>query len=99
MITNGTLIRTRRRTGKDNRKNHPGKSRCHGLLVIALTDDRGRLLWVSATRPGRTSEITACRHDRLTARLRPASAPSPTWASSASSTRRFFGVLWVALRS
>ncbi|MFF6880380.1 hypothetical protein ACFY9S_34510 [Streptomyces sp. NPDC012474] len=43
---------------------------CHGLLVIALTDDRGRLLWISAARPGRTSEITACRHDKLTQKLR-----------------------------
>jgi hypothetical protein len=40
--------------------------------VIALTDDKGRLLWVSAARPGRTSEITACRHDELTAHLRAA---------------------------
>ncbi|MFD7056570.1 transposase family protein [Streptomyces mirabilis] len=68
----GTLIRTRRRTGKENRKNYSGKSKCHGLFVIALTDDRGRLLWVSAARPGRTSEITACRHDQLTAKLRAA---------------------------
>ncbi|MDO0909399.1 transposase family protein [Streptomyces sp. DT2A-34] len=30
------------------------------------------LLWVSAARPGRTSEITACRHDQLTAKLRAA---------------------------
>jgi len=66
VLLDGTLIRTRRRTGADNRKNYSGKSRCHGLLVIALTDDRGRLLWVSAARPGRTSEITACRHDKLT---------------------------------
>ncbi|MFB7248971.1 transposase family protein [Streptomyces populi] len=51
---------------------HSGKHKCHGLLVIALTDDRGRLLWVSATWPGRTSEITACRHDKLTAKLRAA---------------------------
>jgi len=72
VLLDGTLIRTRRRTGADNRKNYSGKSRCHGLLVIALTDDRGRLLWVSAARPGRTSEITACRHDQLTARLRAA---------------------------
>jgi hypothetical protein len=42
-------------------------------LVIVLTDDKGRLLWISAARPGRTSEITACRHDRLTAGLRAAS--------------------------
>lgn len=40
--------------------------------MIALTDDRGRLLWVSAARPGRSSEITACRHDQLTAKLRAA---------------------------
>jgi hypothetical protein len=38
--------------------------------VIALTDDRGRLLWISAARPRRTSEITACRHDQLTRKLR-----------------------------
>jgi len=29
-------------------------------------------VWVSAVRPGRTSGITACRHDRLTAHLRAA---------------------------
>ncbi|MFF1379649.1 transposase family protein [Streptomyces sp. NPDC058308] len=84
----GQLIRTRRRTGKENRKNYSGKSNCHGLLVIALTNDRGRLLWVSVARPGRTSEITACRHDQLIAKLRAAgvSAPSQTWASSGSTT-------------
>ncbi|GAA3503468.1 hypothetical protein GCM10019016_105780 [Streptomyces prasinosporus] len=38
--------------------------------MIALTDDRGRLLRVSAARPGRTSEITACRHNHLAAHLR-----------------------------
>ncbi|MFE9171104.1 transposase family protein [Streptomyces kebangsaanensis] len=68
----GSLIRTRRRTGTANRKNYSGKHKCHGLLVIALTDDKGRLAWVSAVRPGRTSEITACRYDRLTAHLRAA---------------------------
>ncbi|WP_406171837.1 transposase [Streptomyces canus] len=73
VLLDGTLIRTRRRTGTQNRKNYSGKSKCHGLLVIALTDDRGRLLWASAARPGRTSEITACRHDQLTTKLRAAS--------------------------
>ncbi|MEU0116716.1 transposase family protein [Streptomyces bobili] len=72
VLLDGTLIRTRRRTGTQNRKNFSGKQKCHGLLVIALTDDRGRLLWASAARPGRTSEITACRHDQLTAKLRAA---------------------------
>ncbi|MGV9232453.1 transposase family protein [Streptomyces nigra] len=72
VLLDGTLIRTRRRTGTQNRKNYSGKHKCHGLLVIALTDDRGRLLWASAARPGRSSEITACRHDQLTAKLRAA---------------------------
>lgn len=72
VLLDGSLIRTRRRTGTENRKNYSGKDKCHGLLVIALTDDKGRLVWVSAVRPGRTSEITACRHDRLTAHLRAA---------------------------
>ncbi|MFE7766142.1 transposase family protein [Streptomyces sp. NPDC057438] len=72
VLLDGSVIRTRRRTGKENRKNYSGKNKCHGLLVIALTDDRGRLLWISAARPGRTSEITACRHDKLTQKLREA---------------------------
>ncbi|MFJ2264688.1 transposase family protein [Streptomyces sp. NPDC087844] len=72
VLLDGSLIRTRRRTGTANRKNYFGKHKHHGLLVIALTDDKGRLLWVSAARPGRTPEITACRHDRLTVRLRAA---------------------------
>ncbi|MDX3110064.1 transposase family protein [Nonomuraea angiospora] len=72
ILLDGSLIRTRRRTGTQNRKNYSGKHKHHGLLVIPLTDDKGRLLWVSAARPGRTSEIAACRHDRLTARLRAA---------------------------
>lgn len=55
-----------------HRRNYSGKHKHHGLLVIALTDDKGRLLRVSAVRPGRTPEITGCRHDRLTAKLRAA---------------------------
>ncbi|MGW0826358.1 transposase family protein [Streptomyces sp. NPDC002845] len=70
VLLDGSVVRTRRRTGKENRKNYSGKNKCHGLLVIALTDDRGRLLWISAARPGRTSEITACRHGKLTQKLR-----------------------------
>ncbi|MFD8627900.1 transposase family protein [Streptomyces hygroscopicus] len=72
VLLDGTLIRTRRRTGSEIRKNYSGKHKHHGLLVIALTGDKGRLLWVSATRPGRTSAITACRHDQLPQKLRAA---------------------------
>jgi hypothetical protein len=72
VLVDGTLIRTRRRTGADNRKNYSGKHKVHGLLVVALTDIKGNLLWVSAVRPGRSSEITTARHNKLTARLREA---------------------------
>ncbi|GHE68957.1 transposase family protein [Streptomyces capitiformicae] len=70
VLLDGSVIRTRRRTGKANRNNYSGKNKWHGLLVIALTDHRGRLLWISAARPGRTSDITACRHNKLTRELR-----------------------------
>lgn len=72
VLLDGSLIRTGRRTGAASRKNYSGKQKCHGLLGIALTDDKGPLIWVSAARPGRTSEITACRHDKLTTHLRAA---------------------------
>lgn len=48
VLLDGSLICTRAK----NRKNYSGKSKCHGLLVIALTDDRDRLVWGSAVSPG-----------------------------------------------
>ncbi|MFE4263723.1 hypothetical protein [Streptomyces sp. NPDC056883] len=44
VLLDGSLISTRRRTGAANRKNYSGKRKCHGLLVIALADDKGRLV-------------------------------------------------------
>ncbi|MFI1020026.1 transposase family protein [Streptomyces olivaceus] len=41
VLLDGSLIRTRRRTETENRKNYSGKRKCHGLLVTALTDDKG----------------------------------------------------------
>ncbi len=70
VLINGTLIRTRRRTGKDNRRHYSGKHKAHGLLFLALTDDWGRLLWISAARSGRSSEITTARYNHLVERLR-----------------------------
>ncbi|MBJ6636707.1 transposase family protein [Streptomyces sp. I5] len=66
VLVDGTLIRT----GKDNRRNYSGKHKAHGLLFLALTDERGRLLWLSAARPGRSSEITTVRYNKLVERLR-----------------------------
>ena len=65
VLADGTLVRTRRRTGKNNRANYSGKHKHHGLNVLALTDEAGRLLYVSAVLPGKTADITAARHHRL----------------------------------
>jgi hypothetical protein len=52
VLLDGTLVRTRRRTGPDDRRNYSGKHKAHGLLFLALTDEKGNLLWISAARPG-----------------------------------------------
>ncbi|MFC4500630.1 MULTISPECIES: transposase family protein [Streptomyces] len=69
VLLDGTLVRTRRRTGDENRPNYSGKHKAHGLLFLALTDERGNLVWISAAKPGRSSEITTARHNKITARL------------------------------
>jgi hypothetical protein len=72
VLLDGTLIPTRRRSGTANRRNYNGKHKRHGLLFLALTDERGNLAWISAARRGAASEVTAARHDHITARLRAA---------------------------
>ncbi|WP_413754361.1 transposase [Streptomyces sp. R-74717] len=72
VLLDGTLVRTRRRTGTENRKNYSGKHKSHGLLFLALTDEKGNLIWISAAKPGRSSEITTARHSKLTEHLREA---------------------------
>ncbi|GAA3910062.1 transposase family protein [Streptomyces lannensis] len=71
-VLDGTLIRTHRRTGRDDRKNYSGKHKAHGLLFLALTDEKGNLIWISAAKPGRSSEITTARHNKITEHLREA---------------------------
>jgi hypothetical protein len=72
VLIDGTLIPTRRRTGEANRPNYSGKHKRHGLHFLALTDERGRLIWISAARPGRTHDITAARRDHIIDHLRAA---------------------------
>ncbi|MFJ7073431.1 transposase family protein [Streptomyces sp. NPDC098781] len=72
VLLDGTLVRTRRRTGAANRKNYSRKHKAHGLLFLALTDEKGNLIWISSARPGRASEITAARYDHITVHLREA---------------------------
>ncbi|MFD5661497.1 transposase family protein [Streptomyces hirsutus] len=73
VLIDGTLIPTQRRTGKADRRNYSGKRHHHGLHFLTLTNKKGRLIWISAARPGRTHDITAARHDHILAHLRAAS--------------------------
>ncbi len=45
VLIDGTLIATMRQTGKADRRNYSGKHHRHGLHFLALTDERGRLIW------------------------------------------------------
>jgi hypothetical protein len=72
VLLDGTLIRTRRRTGEEDRPNYSGKHKAHGLLFLALTDEKGNLIWISSAAPGRSSEITTARRNKITAQLRKA---------------------------
>jgi hypothetical protein len=70
VLLDGTLIPTRRRSGAADRSNYNGKHKKHGLLFLALTDERGNLIWISSARRGAASEITAARHNHIAAGLR-----------------------------
>jgi len=72
VLLDGTLIRTQRRAGAQMQRRYSGKHKCHGLLFIALTDAKGRLLWTATAKPGRASDITTCRHNHLAERLQEA---------------------------
>ena len=69
-------------------KNYSGKHKAHGLLFLALTDEKGNLIWISRPRsragPARSPPPATTRSPDTCAR--PASAPWPTSASSAWTT-------------
>ncbi|MET7433233.1 MULTISPECIES: transposase family protein [Streptomyces] len=60
------------RTGRADRRNYSGRHRRDGLHFLALTDERDRLIWISAARPGRTHDITAAHDDHVLTHLRAA---------------------------
>jgi hypothetical protein len=72
VLLDGTPVRTRRRTGSDNRRSHSGRHKSHGLLFLGITDTRGPLIRICAGHPGRSSETTTARHNGITRRLREA---------------------------
>ncbi|MEV5204988.1 transposase family protein [Streptomyces sp. NPDC053720] len=69
VLIDGTFNPTQRRTGKADRPNFSGKHHRHGLHFRALTEERGRMIWVSAARPGRTHDAGAARRDKTVEHL------------------------------
>jgi DDE superfamily endonuclease len=72
VLIDGTLVPTQRRTGLADKANYSGKHHRHGLHFLALTDERGKLVWISAARPGRTHDAAATRHDKIVEHLKAA---------------------------
>ncbi|MBS2966365.1 hypothetical protein KGA66_25200 [Actinocrinis puniceicyclus] len=72
VLLDGTLIKTYRRTGKENRRHYNGKHKAHGLLFLGITDEKGNLLWISRAHRGAASEIAASRGEKLLEHLRTA---------------------------
>jgi hypothetical protein len=71
LLLDGTLIPTHRPGDpRAEYAHYSGKHRDTGLLVLALTDQAGNLLWVSAAAAARTAEITLARRYHIPARLR-----------------------------
>jgi hypothetical protein len=44
----------------------------HDRRLLVLTDEKGKLIWISAARPGRTHDATAARRDKTVEQLRAA---------------------------
>jgi hypothetical protein len=60
-ILDGTLIRTDRLSGPQDRRHYSGKHRCHGVNAQVIADPAGRLKWISPALPGSTHDLTAAR--------------------------------------
>jgi DDE superfamily endonuclease/Helix-turn-helix of DDE superfamily endonuclease len=65
-ILDGTLIRTDRLTGPQDRRHYSGKHRCHGVNAQVIADPAGRLTWISPALPGATHDLTAAREHGIT---------------------------------
>jgi hypothetical protein len=61
-ILGGTLIRTDRLSGEQDRRHYAGKHRCHGVNAQVIADAAGRLAWISPALPGSSHDLTAARH-------------------------------------
>jgi hypothetical protein len=72
-ILDGTLIRTDRLSGANDRRYYAGKHRCHGVNAQVIADPVGRQKWISQGLPGHAVQLHV--------RGRPGSPARPRLAS------------------
>lgn len=70
VLLDGTCIPVAVPAGRREKRYWCGKHKAHHVRVITLTDQHGRLLWVSAAVPARLHETTQAKRLHLPARLR-----------------------------
>ncbi len=68
-ILDGTVVRTDRLGGPNNRRYYSGMHRHHGVNLQGLTDPYGRLIWISDGLPGSVHDLTAARTHALFTRI------------------------------
>ena len=75
LLLDGSCIPVQHPTGRHAAERHYcAKHKARHLRVLTLTDQHGRLLWISAAEPARTHETTQAKRHHIPARLRAANA-------------------------
>ena len=70
LLLDGTCIPVHTPTGRAEKRYWCGKHKAHHLRAITLTDQHGRLLWISAATGAHLHETTQAKRLHLPARLR-----------------------------
>jgi hypothetical protein len=71
LLLDGTCIPIQHPTGRHTAERHYcAKHKARHLRILTLTDQHGRLLWLSAAQPARLHETTQAKRHHLPARLR-----------------------------
>lgn len=70
LLIDGTCLPVQKPTGRREKRYWCGKHKAHHLRIITLTDQHGRLLWISAAVPARLHETTQAKRLHLPTRLR-----------------------------
>jgi hypothetical protein len=70
LLLDGSCVPVHKPTGKAKKRYSCPKHKAHHVRVMTLTDQHGRLLWISAAQPARLHETTHAKRLHLPTRLR-----------------------------